>query len=199
MIFPWTPLDKPSSLPARHWGTTGHEEYSWDDWERDNRSKYPVRYFWQESLPEYYMVIKKFFKDIFYYIRTHTYNKYHLIDARCPTWGLEYKWGWCDRCELILIAPFQILKDFVEKELPHSYVDWDATEHHKAAYKEIQELYAWWMTGRKNAWKEWQDNLDKLVPMSEEYRSVLQQMDDLEAQDNIMLDRLVKIRGFLWT
>jgi hypothetical protein len=39
---------------------------------------------------------------------------------------------------------FEILSQFIEKECSPGHVDWDATEHHKAARKTMQEIYDWW-------------------------------------------------------
>jgi hypothetical protein len=39
---------------------------------------------------------------------------------------------------------FEILSQFIEKECSPGHIDWDATEHHKNARKEMQELYDWW-------------------------------------------------------
>ena len=59
--------------------------------------------------------------------------------------------GWCDKDHVLLHACFQLLTDFVEKEmLVQDYPDWDATEETKKARKEIEELYAWWQEWKKD-------------------------------------------------
>lgn len=59
-------------------------------------------------------------KNFFYWIRTHTYNKYHIINIKAPEHG--YKWGWIDRDNMLFLACFKILCDFVEKELYDSHI-----------------------------------------------------------------------------
>ena len=105
--------------------------------------------------------------QVLYWFRTHTYNKYHLIDIRCKRNG--YSWGWIDKSEAILFANMAILVDFIEKEKAfESHVDWRSaaevggergTENdpsgnecrggHAKAKKEILEIYNWWVKGRK--------------------------------------------------
>ena len=102
-----------------------------------------------------------------YWLRTHTYNRYHILNLKCKRNG--YAWGWLDRSEGILFANMAILVDFVEKEKAFDcYVDWRSAEEvrasgemendpsgdanrdgHAAAKKEMLEIYNWWTKGRK--------------------------------------------------
>ena len=113
---------------------------------------------------------KKPFRQIgrgLYWLRTHTINKYHLIDLRSSRNG--YAWGWLDASEGILFANMAILVRFIEKEKPfNGHVDWRSAEEvrvagetendpggdacrdgHAAAKKEMLEIYNWWVKGRK--------------------------------------------------
>lgn len=81
---------------------------------------------------------------------------------------------WIDRDKIMLHACFQILKDCVEKE----HVDTQCCYiTHKKVVDEIRFLYDWWIERKKN---------DKVA-------------DEQIEEDNKMLIRLIKIRGFLWT
>ena len=151
-----------------------------------------------------FLKLWKFFRNAPYWLRTHTINKYHLVDARCARNG--YAWGWIDRSDLFLYANFAILTDFVEKEYP-GFVDWDYNEASKANKTEFLALYNWWKTGRK----EEHDEVNRLPEPSSGY--VLQPgvnkirihvnladaLDALDKKDNEMLRRLIAIRGVLWT
>jgi hypothetical protein len=74
---------------------------------------------------------------------------------------------------------FEILSQFIEKECSPGNVDWDATEHHKAARKEMQELYDWWNNyynkqyevDSEAIWKEIEKHNPVVdwVPMNDEY------------------------------
>src|SRR5258708_2352151 len=56
--------------------------------------------------------IWRFVRDLPYWIRCHTYNRYHIVDCR-NAW---YKWGWQDVSELMLYSSFELLRRFVENE-----------------------------------------------------------------------------------
>lgn len=93
--------------------------------------------------------------------------------------------GWCDKDHVLLHACFQLLVDFVEKEmLPQDYPDWDATPQNKSARKEIEALYAWWLE-----WK--QEGSPKT--------SCFREDEKLYYKENQMLKRLVDIRMYMWT
>jgi len=93
---------------------------------------------------------------------------------------------WCDKDHVLLHASFQLLTDFVEKEMMvQDYPDWNATEETKNARKEMEELYVWWqawrterITGTSTSFKEDHDNY---------------------LQENEMLKRLIDIRMYMWT
>ena len=91
---------------------------------------------------------------------------------------------WCDNDTIMLHACFQLLIDCVENEqLLTGHIDWSVDESHANAKKEIEELYQWWNTRKKD--------------------SVQNQIDDFNEQqylkDNAMLIRLINVRKYLWT
>jgi len=55
--------------------------------------------------------------------------------------------GWCDK-DYLLLAGFQIIVGFVEKEKPDQIVDWNFDFKHKLAWKEIRSLYRRWAQTR---------------------------------------------------
>src|SRR5262245_12097023 len=95
-------------------------------------------------------------KRALYWLRTHTINRYHMLDMRNARNG--YAWGWRDRSDLFMFANFALLVDFVEKEYP-GHVDWDYDEEHRAARAEFMELYTWWTVVRKTE----HDAIDRLL------------------------------------
>jgi len=80
------------------------------------------------------------------------------------------KEAWIDRDMIMLHACFQLLADFVEKEDGLNHCNYEA---HKKDIDECKALYDWW----KNVYR---IDMDYTIP--QEY-----------------LERLVKIRYFLWT
>lgn len=131
-----------------------------------------------------------------YWLRAHTYNRYHILDMRTP----EYDWGWCDRDYLILAASFNILKAFVEEEY-HGKFTLEVPENDKGTDMEdywierckfeleVKELYDWWTKGR---WGE-----KKTLDDAEDF--TYDDMLSLDIIDNANLIRLMNIREYLWT
>ncbi len=94
--------------------------------------------------------------------------------------------GWRDKDCVMLHACFQLLTDFVEKEmLVNNYPDWNAYEDTRQAKKEIEELYKWWQeTGKKNSAK-------RTASFAEDHA--------IYEKENEMLKWLIDIRMHLWT
>jgi hypothetical protein len=170
-----------------------------------------------------------------YWLRTHTYNKYHMVDCRNPRNG--YNWGWKDRSELFLFANIAILNDFVEKESGlDCHIDWRAPEEvddpdmdnwekenrkaHAHAAKEMKEIYRWWNHDRKLEHDAYDKALDEAYkdrplkfgelknglyememnsPPKEVSKALWKMEESLDNKDNEMLDRLLKIRHYMWT
>ncbi len=157
-------------------------------------------------------------KGVWYWIRTHTYNRYHIIDIRGADG--EYKWGWIDRDHAMFLACFKLLTEFVERETPeiginetpletYGVEDGDESlEYIKAQiarHEEVRALYDWWKTGRKKEHDECAALADKLPepvglrysgPKWDEWRK---KEEELEQKDEDMLMRLMAIRRSLWT
>lgn len=95
--------------------------------------------------------------------------------------------GWMDKDALVLHACFQLLSDFIEKEmLPmDKYLNWNAAEDTKKARKEIEELYAWWQEWKK------EDRAGNTTASEEHTADYL--------KENEMLKRLIDVRMYLWT
>lgn len=91
---------------------------------------------------------------------------------------------WSDKDVVMLHACFQLLTDCIEQEKLYERTDWNHNEEYKQAKKEIDELYTWWKSRVKT-------ELENLMNPSLE--------KDQYEEDNEMLIRLVKVRGYLWT
>jgi len=114
--------------------------------------------------------------------------------------------GWCDRSELLLHAMFQVLVDFVEKEKPFDYWEYEEHTEQRHAAEEIKSLYDWWKN-RLNRISPF-DEVPKehikfpLDKMSKEWRESSKKACEqevlyiLEDMENML--RLVKIHRHLW-
>jgi hypothetical protein len=135
--------------------------------------------------------------------------------------SLDHRWH--DKDEVLLHAAFQLLIDFIEKEQPDRYINWNANELHRQGWREIKSLYHWWKEKRPARRSPLDDK--KLImpslkfkksPDSDMYEMVepdkkkyaayyraLRQHARLEQkwyeEDQRNLHRLVTIRGVLWT
>jgi hypothetical protein len=164
-----------------------------------------------KSLPQrVWSAIKRW--DPWYWIRAHTYNRYHIINIS----GQDgYKWGWIDRSHAMYLACFKILVEFVEQEDPtvglrteadyrgnpdsEYYIpDDEYNKYHKPAIdhqleteREVRALYDWWKVTRDQEWT-------ACYAMSRG-KNMYAEMDRLEAKDEEMLMRLMKVRQCLWT
>jgi hypothetical protein len=158
-----------------------------------------------------------------YWLRSHTVTRYHIIDISGQD---NYKWGWIDRDHAMYLACFKILVDFVEKEDPnigscntpeefwpdHIWYDTherDGIQNQVNWEKEIRALYTWW-TKQRPADCIKLDMLsngfdvkfgDNGIEVSDQdiYDRYSTEKDRLEAVDEEMFQRLIKVRQHLWT
>lgn len=125
-----------------------------------------------------------------YWLRCHLWTRYHIIDIRTP----DYRWGWIDKDQAMLLACFKLLVDYVELERCFEVIDYQWNEEYQRLGNEIKELYDWWKVKRFQDEKE----VDKMWRTSS--------LDDwhfaremLNLKENLMLGRLIAIRETLWT
>lgn len=134
---------------------------------RRRRQQDPI---WERA----YRYLYRRISHAWYWLRTHTYNRYHILDMRSPEY--DYRWGWIDRSSLLLVAPFRLLEDFVEQEWKYTLLsvgphlseyhtvnddpqtdderEWarqelEALERQVATYQVIFQLYRWWKVERR--------------------------------------------------
>lgn len=163
------------------------------------------------------MNIKRKINDAIWWVKHRTTHRYHIIDIS----GQDgYDRGWIDRDHAMYLACFKILCDFVELEDPDignrtlaNYTSENykpegdelaALEAQIADEKEIRYLYDWWTTGRRYLHEKARKQLDAAGPGIEKYKTPefeawCKEMDRLDAMDEEMLARLMKVRRRLWT
>ena len=123
-----------------------------------------------------------------------------------------------DRDELLLHASFQILKDFIEKEKPATYFNFDYDTN---IWNEILYLYNWWTNVRPNRIDLLRDPTMEIPPIEyitspnhtvikyfndkkyKKYYDSIKEQPKLdskyEKEDQRNLRRLIKVRMHLWT
>jgi hypothetical protein len=153
-----------------------------------------------------------------YWLRTHTYNRYHIINISGQG---GYKWGWVDRDHAMFLACFTILDEFMTTEYP-GYVDWKADPETRKVNTELHLLHFWWKHQRQreqdevyalhhNMW-EWARKQRKAAEDTVDFNAQFSTMDDhpmreeywnmyewLEKRDQEMLKRLIAVREWMWT
>jgi hypothetical protein len=192
----------------------------WKDWHEENKKKYPIRYFLQETLPvkskKYYnrligWPISKFYWGIKYrFIPKH---QYHFINT-----GLKPNYYEIDT--RILHGCFNLFKEFYEYQLVNSHIDWEHDEQHKEIWNEMSTIYNWWLWYNNDREKELkpypkipkeQDSLYFIFsdrerknrnPILLEWDKVSEEnfktKESWEKQEEEMFIRLIKIRRHLW-
>lgn len=165
--------------------------------------------------------IKEFFPDIWRYSRirdwyykiiSRFWYKYYLIDT-----GLKRD-QWYDTDTKMLYGLMKLLVDYVDGEKPFEHIDWEDDEAHRNAKKEIVAIYDWWKNydtrmkeidvaldnwyvSRGGDHKEFLDFFNsESTPESEQLFDHHEKLEEaLLKEEEEMMVRLVKIRGFLWT
>jgi hypothetical protein len=203
-----------NALGSRHFGNqTG--QATWEDWEEKVKEMYPVRFFLVEELiPWLRQQWRRQVTSRWYWFVSHVVpsRRYHMLDLRQPKPG--YRYGWLDLDSKITYALFNILNNFVEREMPFWYCPSEEEvqqEPHliyqRSNWLEAKAIHYWWNTERPRQ----QAAHDKLLHDWSEARKVkapeAQQLWDdmrkaesaLEAKEEEMIIRLIKIRRSLWT
>lgn len=192
---------------------------TWEAYRRQCKKLHPVKYALSEAVE--WLQRWPRVKDVFYWLRTHTYNRYHILDLREaePENKDGYKWGWTDGTHALPLAAFLVLRKFVEEERP-----WNCSERIKKLevdgdengellhlynqqkdYEEIMSLYNWWVKDRLEENERFEKNINdyynnwKKDPTEDNKQKWFHAEDARNRREEEQLIRLVKIRNCLWT
>lgn len=116
--------------------------YTWSDWKEEVKTKYPVRYFFNKTLIHWFAVhITLPIKHKWYWIKSHTYKKHHLLDLRQPKTDTmdDYRYGWCDQKNQVLYACFNALVSFYEEAREGEYY-YSVKDHIKNNNESLQSI-----------------------------------------------------------
>lgn len=222
-------MGQPSDfLPSARFGAgrfpddIDRNDYTWEDYDKDVKKKYPFKYWINKTIFDsvgfFIYCWKRRFSDAYYWVRTHTFDRYHLIDIRQSQWSShDYKWGWIEPDEQLLLANYKILCDFIDKSVPKDYFestekrydnpDDDYAMDREYLFKvgELEDCYGWWRYGRKE-YLGYVDSLFanlKSAKTRAEYNELskkwIQAGKDFEKREEEMLVRLIRARDIMWT
>ena len=169
--------------------------------------KEEVQYYWGR-LQDYLFYLP------WYWFRTRFLPKhrYHILNLRKSS--KNYPYGWQDTDTRMLHACFLLLMEYVEGEQPFAIVDWEDNATHSEVAKEIRDLYDWWKVRRPAAHAaiaaEWVNNGERTkfvkldgggftIHSPDSHKGLIRREQELDEDDNRNLERLIKIRVFLWT
>jgi hypothetical protein len=213
--------NKPKALPSNFFpNKTG--EYSWEDWNRDAKTAYPIRFLLSETIPLFVATnITRPWNKASDYLKYHLLPSkiYHKLDLRLPDDIPDYKYGWLDSNTKMFHALMRILIDFIEKE--HGglgkYYDWveyqndccDGKNPQHQQYLEIGSIYEWFKVGRVSEQAEIDVAMSTWIHArqthgkSMEVSNAINELNKLEKQskekETRMLCRLIELRELMWT
>lgn len=188
-------------------------DYTWEDHQEVLIRRFPWRWRLQGVIDWFSRWPR--ISHALYWLRTHTYNRYHLLDLRDaePEKPEGYRWGWIDRSNSLQLACFLTLRQFVEQEEPwrpdptgYDGAALESIQAQAAAYDEIMALYRWWTVDRFVEYADWQRRSDAAHAAwkaSDNDPALAKIWLDIEATENArddeMLLRLMAVRHHLWT
>lgn len=217
-----------NSLPIRFFDND-ENSYTWSDYREEMKNDYPIRYFLNYTLISFFKLNINKISNIWYWIRCHTYNKYHLIDIGQPETNTndDYKWGWIDEDHQLLLACFNILKKHVEcrnssefnysatlegaETIKKRMIEEGSSEEEAEAWafplREMYEINKYWTIDRKKADRKksdllttWHDSRrDKKPGVEEAWNALKIAEQEFDDKEIEMLIRLIKIRKNMWT
>jgi len=155
------------------------------------------------------------FHDLWYWIKCRLWYKYNVLKIKTlpPTWN--------DRDNILVHAMFQILEDFVKKEVINGNIDWDYDEGHRYTRAKMDELLNWFhnvylkfdeFDGLELDEIKWEDrfypkeegsDFIEMKPSSENDRKCYAIAHERELQIrkdlNKKLKEIIDIKDYLWT
>lgn len=172
---------------------SGSVLYTWNDWHRDARADYPVRYFFTERLPDALSAFRQWARSCFLRTFSRRWRTAHLIDIR----GNDYEGGWyLTAGDAIFYAAFALFKKFVETdgqwvlmEPPDGWEENSAEPERWLRIADLRSLYEWWTERRAREHK-------SLETVDKDARSGLRY--GLTQYDQYMLTRLINAREDLF-
>lgn len=91
----------------------------WEELDKVNKEAYPVRYFLQETIPLWFYHKRiKYVTTPWDWVRFRTVSRHHVIKLT------DMRPHWADSDHIMLMANFQILRDFVEERMAQTNDIW---------------------------------------------------------------------------
>ncbi len=198
------------ALPMRDFDPF-NESYSWEDWHKEVKRDYPVRYFLTDTVPHHFAVKVAIPLRNFKWWVIDLFRRPHMLDMR----DKEYKGGYIDPCQAVLHANFKLLEMYINEkpynlrdEYTDKEIDKQGLRMQQDHYDEAHALYHYWTTTRKEIHDD--NHMLYLAQKAageagdrKEYEYLkkvwLEGNREEEEKEQEMLERLIKIRRGFWT
>jgi len=205
------------------------EGYCWEDYHVDVKKKYPIRYFFAETLADFirykiWFKIARPISDLKYWLVSHCVpsRRYHMLDLRQPCNNKNnydcYRYGFVNTSDQMLYAMFNLLDQFVKHEMESFYcpseeeiIKSPELQSQRDLYFEILAIHRWWFEEKLESMKieddflsEWSNARKDIEKRkngeAEKLFNQLQKIkEDRDAKLEEIISRLMKIRKSLWT
>lgn len=193
----------PNALPISF--LSKENEYTWEAWDKEMKSKFPIRYFLFEIMPDFIFGIKRSLNNKIYEFKSKLFLKQHLLDIRQPKCGYyQYRYGYCDMVEKLIFANFNMLCEFVEKEYKgldgiKDRIEFlsdkpECVDEIKFLNKVI-ELYNWWRIDLPKT----QLEFDMIPISSETIKEISKKEQEIQLLINDKLKEIIDNRMYFWT
>lgn len=188
----------------------------WKKWRKDMKSKYPIRYFFQETLPQYFHGKVYNIRHGYYWPFIHRFHpkyRYHIIKT-------DLKPGYYDPDTRIAHAIFSVFSEFMKYNIENKVVNWEGDDLHANFWTEANEIYDWLKNVRQFREEKFEkehpfpkipENIDifeihdkkhRDKPFAKEVEKYSQleteEKNKWEQDDEEMMIRIIQIRKFLW-
>lgn len=128
----------------------------WADWTEATKKNHPILYAICDRLPLFFSVKKRRFRDFIYHLKQkYSGNGYHILKLDVKRFKEPYnleklhKYSWMDSDSQIDLFMFQILVNFIEKEVgldQFKEIAYDEeSEYTGQTYKKLLDLYYWFI------------------------------------------------------
>jgi len=184
--------ETPRSLPWNFGYTDEEHEYDWDDWGKEMKKKYPIRYFIFHEFDIWVSVKYRIYvEDPIYWFKSMFIKKQHLLDLRKGEWSkgdMRYKFGYVDPHYVVEMAAYASFLNYLD-ELDANFgpKGWGGEEGVSGLEKCIKDKQEWLgnseCDGEKSAAQGW---LDHYLKMKEIKIFFEEELPAMEEQSNKM-------------
>jgi hypothetical protein len=109
----------PKALPMRFFEDEDDKRYCWEDFHKESKKKYPVRFFIFNTLDrKIQMMLMKYVENPLVWINSMYFKKYHIIDLRgspIADYTGTYKGGYIDPSTVLEMSMFKSFQRYIQE------------------------------------------------------------------------------------